>query len=104
MGVCVSPPAAMPALGIQTDGSLPATARRPGSAPAIRPPWRNRKVASDMRSRRGVRRKNGIRAHAPQPRMHTPGLAPGVPHRRPKPDDASRLSGLRELNISIPER
>ena len=46
--MCASPPAAMPAVGIETDGSLPSTAQRPGSAPAIRAPWCNRKVSPNV--------------------------------------------------------
>ena len=83
-GVCASPPAAMPALGIEADGSLPATASMAGSASAIRSSWCNRKVASDMRNRHGVRRNGGSRAQAPQPPMHTRGPAPCVPHRPPE--------------------
>jgi len=39
-------------LGIETGGSLPSTARRPGSAPAIRGPWPNPKPSSGLRNPR----------------------------------------------------
>ena len=46
--MCTSQPSAMPALGIGTGGSLPSTAKKRGSAPALRWPWLNRKDASHL--------------------------------------------------------
>ncbi len=77
---------------------------RPGSVSTIRAPWCNRKVASDMRNRRGVRRHGGIRAQAPQPSMHSRGPAPGVPHRPPQGRNASPLLACRELDMAALDR
>ena len=69
--VCTSAPSQMPARGIEAPGLLPSTARRPGSASAIRQLWRNGKAVSDMRNRRYAHRKIGFRAHGPRCPMRT---------------------------------
>ena len=53
--MCTSQPSAMPALGIETGGSLPSTYKERGSAPALRWPWLNRKSVSDLYGRCRVR-------------------------------------------------
>ena len=48
--------------GIHLTWILPSTARRPGSAPAIREPWHNVKLSSDLRTPRSAR-PGGIPLH-----------------------------------------
>ena len=52
---CTSQPPPWPCEACRTPGSLPSTARRPGSAPAIRGPWPNPKPSGDLRNPRSAR-------------------------------------------------
>ena len=97
-GVCASPPAAMPAPGIEADGSLPSTARWPGSAPAVRRSWRNVRAASDMQHRRGAHRTSGFRAHRPRCLLHTARSPSGT---RFLPQPAARSSSRAKLRPTV---
>ena len=83
--MCTSQPSAMPALGIETPGSLPSMSEERGSAPALRWPWHNRKRTRDIRSRRRARR-NADSVHKPPDVT----CASPVQHRDPLPGGHDR--------------
>ena len=78
---CTSPSSPMPIEACRDGGSLPATAKRHGSATPPRWPWHNRKRASDMRNRRRAHHRRDFVSGRPQSAPDTRGSAPGAPIR-----------------------
>ena len=112
--MCTSQPSAMPALGIETPGSLPSTAEERGSASARRWPWCNRKRTSNMWNRRCAHGNAIFHAHRPRCRMDTSGSASGASKTTPShvfavPADRAgdpdrRCGGLHQANGADAER
>ena len=74
---CTCRTAPMPHRAYRRAGALPSTARRGGSAPAIRGPWPNPKPSGGLRSSRFAPPEHNSPAQTPRGRIHTSGSATG---------------------------
>ena len=77
--MCTSQPSPMPALGIETGGSLPATAPWAGSSPARQRKCHNRKSTRDLYGRCRVRPNGDSVSGDPRCQIHIARTAPARP-------------------------